>query len=326
MLAFAPVTAMAAGRLDPTKRCTITLTYSSGGNAFKEYDIKLYHVANATEDGEYNTVGSFSGYSIRLKSTASRTEWRKMTSTVASYVTADKIAPDYSIATDENGKAVFTDLIPGMYFIPAFKTEIGGRTYTFDAFLVAVPGLDADGEWTYGVNAAPKANNEDGKTPDKKPDPGKTVEPDTDPEPVNPDEPIQADTVTYKAVKTWKDSGNSERPDSVAIAVYKDGEEWTVQDICAENGWVYTWTVGNDGSVWTVAERNVPNGYEVEIDQNGNTFTITNSAVKTEASGNAEPPQTGDSSKTYLYFAAMLASGIMLIILGLLKRRRNNEA
>ena len=75
---------------------------------------------------------------------------------------------------------------------------------------------------------------------------------------------------------------------------------------------------GEDPGVWSVAERDVPDGYKVVVRQNGAVFSIVNSC------GNKPvvPPETGDTFAPLPWIVAMCLSGIMLLILGCYGRRR----
>ena len=157
--------------------------------------------------------------------------------------------------------------------------------------VAAVPGVDDAGQWVYSISAKPKMSVH---TPAK-------------------------GEVTYKAVKAWKDSGQG-RPGSVSIEIRKDGQLQQTVALSAENNWMYTWKSVDDGSVWTVNETNVPEGYTVGIQRSGDTFSITNTKPATPAGNH---PQTGDTTNTTLYVVLMAASGLALLVLGIVLRKKS---
>lgn len=216
--------------------CTLDVTYSSEGMVFAGQDIKLWHIADITEDAQYALAGSFRSYPIQVTGTSSQSEWDEMTITLNSYILADGITADQTAKTDARGKVVFDNLTAGIYLVSSVRTEQAGKYYVFESFLAAVPGVDSEGQWVYSVSARPKMSVH---TPAK-------------------------GEVTYKAVKAWRDGGQ-DRPVSVSVEVRRDGQLQQSVTLSAENNWMYTWKAVDDGSVWTVNEVNVPVGY-VEID------------------------------------------------------------
>lgn len=291
---YAASTTGAKEKVELRGDCTLDVTYSSDGAAFSEQNIKLWHVADITEDAQYTLAGSFKDYSVAVTGTSSQTEWNEMTVTLNSYILADGIAPDYTAETDENGKVSFKNLDAGMYIVGSVRTEKDGKNYVFESFMVAVPGVDENGEWLYNVTAKPKISE---NTPSK-------------------------GEVTYKAVKTWKDNAKG-RPDSVKVEICKDGALQRDVTLNSENNWTYLWKTVDDGSVWTVTEKNVPSGYKVGIQKNGDTFNITNS--KRMPGQGESVPKTGDTSNVTLYFLLMALSGVTLVILGIVQRKKRRE-
>lgn len=126
--------------------------------------------------------------------------------------------------------------------------------------------------------------------------------------------------VTYKAVKAWRDGGRG-RPVSVSVEVRRDGQLQQPVTLSAENNWMYTWKAVDDGSVWTVNEVNVPAGYTVGIQRSGDTFSITNTKPETPAGNN---PKTGDTTNMTLYVLLMAASGLALLVVGIVLRKKSH--
>lgn len=289
--AHAASTTEAGEKVQLRSDCALDVTYSSEGMAFAGQDIKLWHIADITEDAQYTLAGRFQAYPIQVTGTASQSEWDEMTITLNAYILADGIAPDRTARTDANGKVAFDNLTAGLYLVSSVRTEQDGKYYVFESFLAAVPGVDDAGQWVYSISAKPKMSVH---TPAK-------------------------GEVTYKAVKAWKDGGQG-RPGSVSIEIRKDGQLQQTVALSAENNWMYTWKSVDDGSVWTVNETNVPEGYTVGIQRSGDTFSITNTKPATPAGNH---PQTGDTTNTTLYVVLMAASGLALLVLGIVLRKKS---
>ena len=274
--------------------CTLKITYSSGNKTFTGQNIKLWHIADITDDAQYTLTGSFKDYPVTVTGTTSQAEWNEMTVTLNSYILADGIKADYESKTDSTGLAVFSDLTAGMYLVGSVRTEQDGKYYVFESFMVAVPGVGENGSWLYNVTAKPKMSE---NVPSK-------------------------GEVPYKVVKTWKDTGNAgKRPDSVIVEIYKDEVLQESVTLNSENNWMYSWKTVDDGSVWTVTEKNVPTEYRVGIQKNGDTFNVTNVHTSNET-----PPKTGDNSNITLYLVLMAVSGATLIVLGVAQHRRRRHA
>ena len=265
--AHAASTTEAGEKVQLRSGCALDVTYSSEGMAFAGQDIKLWHIADITEDAQYTLAGRFQAYPIQVTGTSSQSEWDEMTITLNAYILADGIAPDRTARTDANGKVAFDNLTAGLYLVSSVRTEQDGKYYVFESFLAAVPGVDDAGQW----------------------------------------------------VKAWKDSGQG-RPGSVSIEIRKDGQLQQTVALSAENNWMYTWKSVDDGSVWTVNETNVPEGYTVGIQRSGDTFSITNTKPATPAGNH---PQTGDTTNTTLYVVLMAASGLALLVLGIVLRKKS---
>lgn len=267
LLLSGAVTAHAASTTEASEKvqlrsdCTLDVTYSSEGMVFAGQDIKLWHIADITEDAQYALAGSFRSYPIQVTGTSSQSEWDEMTITLNSYILADGIAADQTAKTDARGKVVFDNLTAGIYLVSSVRTEQDGKYYVFESFLAAVPGVDSEGQWVYSVSARPKMSVH---TPAK-------------------------GEVTYKAVKAWRDGGQ-DRPVSVSVEVRRDGQLQQSVTLSAENNWMYTWKAVDDGSVWTVNEVNVPEGYTVGIQRSGETKRTRWRATKRAAEQNSRKP------------------------------------
>lgn len=200
---------------------------------------------------------------------------------------ADNIAPTKTAVTDSNGKAVFYDISCGMYLVANVDAVNSNTVYHFAEYMLSVPTIDNNGILSYNVKAKPKSV----KT-----------------EPLN-------QQIEYKAVKIWKDPGNSnKRPNSVEIAVYKNGIFQESRILSSENNWSYYWRAVDDGSKWTVIERNVPDGYNVSIEKNANSFLLVNKYSEISVI----PPKTGDNPNQEIYLIIFMVIGIILLVSGII--------
>ena len=281
--------AYAANPIDPTHDSSLTLHYQHNDHNFEGLSIKTFRVAEVFADGTYALCGDFKDYPVSIYSVTSQAEWKNITSTLVSYIVADRLVPTATQTTDKNGAVCFENLLPGMYLTLSVKAEEKSKITTFYDFLTVIP-QQQDGEaHNYHVTSYPKCE-------------------------------VQAVTpkeTEYKVVKQWKDSGQSKsRPESIEIEILKDGNLAHTQVLSAKNDWCFRWTAEADGGVWTAVERNVPKGYTVTVTQNGTTFLITNAKENTSV-----PPYTGDSSVIWPYIVAMAVSGLVLVLLAIYRKR-----
>lgn len=283
--------AYAINPIDVYKPCSLTVEYGYSGEFFEGEEISTYRIADVYEDGTYSLTKEFSGYYVNIYGITSQAEWKKIASTLASYIAADSIEPTYKTTTDKNGCAIFENIEAGMYLTLETKVTSGETIITFENFLTAVPSPKDESDHLYDVFARPKYS---AYTPTKK-------------------------ELDYKIVKQWKDEGNIDnRPENVEIDILKDGVVQSSVVLNTDNNWSYSWKCEDDGSTWQAVERNISEDYFVSVDYNGTTIIVTNFCF--EAPEN--PPQTGDITTTEPYIAAMSISGILLMIIALLLKRR----
>ncbi|MBQ9690884.1 MAG: Cna B-type domain-containing protein, partial [Eggerthellaceae bacterium] len=128
--------------------------------------------------------------------------------------------------------------------------------------------------------------------------------------------------VTYTVQKVWKDGAPKDgvRPKSVDIAILKDGNEYEVVQLSDENSWKYEWTAPVSEGPFTVAERNIAEGYTVEITRDTTTFVVINSrdVPKTPTPDNPQKTNTPFAKtadgKSFVVGIALGASAVALLV------------
>ena len=274
---------------NPEQSSSLTLQYVHDGQGQEGLGITSYRIAELLPDGTYALTGAFTEYPVNITGVTSQAEWREIASTLAAYAAADGIRPTCTGITDEMGTIVFEDILPGMYLTLSVKSD----TVRFETFLTAVPRPMDNGEYLYDVTAVPKY------------------------EPI-PTEP-EPGRIEYKVVKLWKDTGYTEnRPESITVDILKDGVFIESQELSESCSWSYRWTVPDDGAVWQVVEREVPEGYTVTVSDNGNTFLLTNITIYSEQTS----PQTGTGPVVWQYSLSMCVAGGVLLLLAVQRKER----
>ena len=297
--ALAATTAEAKAPIDTQTDCTLTVTYRYEDVAFSGQTVKLYQVAQVSEDFQYTLAEPFSAAGLELNGVKTSGEWNVIRSTLESHILVNQPTPAATAVTDEAGKIVFEALQPGLYFLTAVEVVQEERHCVFDSALVALPGLGEDGYWQYAVSVSAK--------PEILP-------------------PIDGDGETeFKVLKLWKgDEGRTDRPKSIEVEIFRNGESYEIVVLSEENNWCYSWTA-EDSATWNVAERNIPSGYTVTVEARETTFILTNTRVPDDPNAPPTPPQTGDTSHVLLYTVLLFVSGGMLILLGILGKGKRHE-
>jgi hypothetical protein len=275
----------------PENECSLTVSYCYGETAFSGIQVKLYRIAEVSADFKYTLTQSFGDSGLILDGIRTAGEWNVVRSTLEAHILAYNIAPEFTSVTNEDGQACFKNLRTGMYLAIVNQVEQDDLHYRFDSALIALPGLGQDGRWQYQVSANAK---------------GEVLPP------VDPDEKVE-----LKVLKLWRgDEGRTDRPKSIEVEIFCDGISYKTVILSEENHWAYSWSAKDDGLSWAVVERNVPKGYTMTVEERQSTFVLTNTLTPTDPDDPGQPPQTGDTSNIMLYVLLMIASGSMLIILG----------
>ena len=286
-----PLSVRAEEALDVTRECSLTLEYSSEGNGFENMEIRIYRIAEIHANGDYALVDPFSALPVKIHGIRSQTEWREAADTLAAYITAEQIPATAAGITDHAGNVLFEGLQTGVYLVMDANGRIDRTTYAFENFCVFLPTPQQEGGLNYNVYAKPKHTTH-----------------------TDPDDPRE---LHYQVVKLWKDGKGEKRPATVTVDILKDSVLQETVTLSADNDWTYGWTAPDDGAVWTVVEREVPADYTVVITAKETVFTITNTTQPDPPDG----PQTGDSFTLIPWLIVMNVSGILLVLLGIYRKR-----
>lgn len=283
----------------PENECSLTVSYCCGDTAFSGVQVKLYRIAEVSADFRYTLTQDFKSSGLSLNGIRSSGEWNVVSSTLEAYIIAYNIAPQFTSITNEEGQVSFGSLNTGMYLATVDQTEQDGVLCRFDSALIALPGLMADGRWQYEVSANAK---------------GEVLPP------VDSDEEVE-----LKVLKLWRgDEGRNDRPKSVEVEIFCDGNSYKTVILSEENHWSYSWSAMDDGSRWAVVERNVPNGYTMTVEERESAFVLTNTRIPTNPDDPGNAPQTGDTSNILLYVILMVSSGCVLIVLGVTGKKSHS--
>ena len=288
--ALCPISASAES-IDKTAEASLSLSYEKEGQTFSELNISIYRVAEVYQYDMYKLTGAFESYPVNIYGIKSQEQWQNVADTLDSYIIRDKLSPDREGVTDEAGQILFEGLETGLYLVCEVTAENDSGRYVFNKFMVYLPTPAGNGSYNYNVTAKPKCINYVPKT-------------------------------EYRVTKLWQDAENrSERPENITVDIFRDGEIYETQTLSEANNWSYAWHVSeDDGGRWTVAERDVPDSYNVTVIENGASFSIIN--THNSSTDTPDSPETGDTANPMLWILLMCLSGTAMIILSFSRGQR----
>ena len=247
--------------LNVTEDLKFTITYKHGSEPISDVHFDIFYIAEPDGKSGFTMTDDFKNYPINQDFSDS-SKWKAAAETLAGYSERDDLTPYDSGETNDFGTLTFPNkkdaLKAGIYLVVCNSFVKDGYAYTTEPFLVRLPGKDASGSGSVNhVNAEPKYSRED--------------------IPPSPSD----ETVDRKVIKIWRDDEKALRPKSVEIELLKDGVIYNTVTLNSENNWRHEWKklpkFNADGTkiVWRVTEKKVSD-YTVETEQDGITFTVTN--------------------------------------------------
>lgn len=249
-----PAGAGAYTTVDTGAKTSLSLQYGRSASPLTGVETHLYRVANMSSTVRFSLSGDFAAYPVDVTKLSDASDWQRAAETLAAYAVADKRSPLASTASDAKGEVSFRSLSTGLYLVTADSRSLNGRTYRFEPFLVTLPQLESKTDtWEYDASVQPKYSS----TPNGGPSPS---------------------TLQYEVLKRWADSGNEKRrPREITVELYRNAALQKTVTLSEQNSWSYRWTWTDDGSEWTVVERNIADAYTVTVSKQSTAFTVTNS-------------------------------------------------
>ncbi len=293
----------ATGVIDTNRDVTLTVDYRYGDTALPEAKFDVYKLANISPYSEFTLTSDFSDYPISVDG-LDASGWNTLATTLKGYVQADKLAPTASGTTDADGRLDFT-VKPGLYLVVGGGIIQDEYSYTCAPFVVCLPGTDTENNvWNYDVTVRPKAQRDRSY------------------------DPLDSSVITRKVLKVWEDHGyTDEIPNEIKITLYCDGQEKETVILNKANNWRYTWDNLERGHDWSVVEEAVE-GYTVTITEEGQTFVVTNTNIKSAVDPVPVNPDKPLPQTSVLWWPVpiLLMGGIILLGIGLRGRGKKDDA
>ena len=207
---------------------------------------EIYRVGERAEDGSFRLTGSFADYPVDLNDVGE--DSGEEANALYGFAKKDALKADAVITTGDYGVATAEGLEKGIYLVAGLPHEFGGFIYNTEPQLLVLPRVDAiTGETDYEPILRVKFSKEN------------------------------KETVTRKVMKVWKNDSSQDRPKSITVHLLKDGQVYDTVTLTAANSWRHIWRDLDAAALWQIVEE-VPRPYKVRVEQEGNTFLLTNCA------------------------------------------------
>lgn len=253
---------------------------------------EIYRVGAMSADGKLVLSDEFKSYPVDLNDHGEDTS--PQAAILYAYARKDGIKPIDTTVTNESGHAVTDSLKDGLYMIAGQPFEYDGYRYQTKPQLLLLPQNDLEtGEVLKEPILMVKFSSEKG---DNK-------------------------TTSRKVLKIWNDNNSKNRPTSLTVHLLKDGKIHHTVTLNEKNQWRYVWDNLDANAHWQILE-DVPKGYYAEMEQEGKTFHLTNTAQDTPDPKPTEPTKPGggkiDQTGMVLWPVLLLAGcGMLFVVVGI---------
>ena len=259
----------------------------------------VYQVAEMTTSGFKETAALSAYQAVDVSDPGKNTG--TLTETLKDIVVNAKVTPSVEgkvIHTTDKDAVIAEGLEPGLYLVKGKSLDEEKAEMT--DFLVSVPNYNFDkDQWDFDVKVD-----------------------------VTKFTTIKPEQAHYKLRKLWNKQADTKLPSEIKVQIYEDGEPFEEVTLNDNNKWTFTWNTTDTKAVFTVSEENLGDDYTVSkqtaVEDGVTTILLTNTE-KPKPTPTPTPtpksPDTRDNNHTILYLGILLASGIVMIGAGLLKRK-----
>ena len=240
VLSLMTVTAFAQD-FDPDRvgSVCVTMRDQSGSRPIADAEVSLYRVATVS----LNSKGKLSYvFTAAFENCGCALDDPTLSAKLDAFV-AEHAVSAVKLATDRYGKANFTNVSPGLYFVK--QTGASAGYARSPSFLVAVPQQNASG-YVYDVTAAPKTDV------------------------------VRLADITVR--KVWNTGAASQAANSVTVQLLRNGSVVETATLNEQNHWQITYPNMPQSDLYSIVEVNVPKGFTATYSQSGYVFTVTNTA------------------------------------------------
>ncbi len=273
----------------PDVLCTLKVQYDLADHGIDGIPFRLYRIAAINEEAAYTLLPPFDGYNIRITPDTTSSQWQDMADTLVNYIHADQVPPMQEIAS-VGGRVDFGAVPTGLYLVMSAHRPVGELYFNATSTLVSLPNRQGGGWWTYDLTVNPKIEIE------------------------------QVQVKDLRVRKVWLDDGWEDRPVSVTVELYCDGDLFDTVVLSGENQWTHVWEDLNGMFNWSVVEREVPAGYAVSIMGNAAEVVVTN--TRTDPPDDPDDPDLPQTGTDWMPVTTLAAVGMMLFAIGYMQLKK----
>ena len=289
VLLLLPMQVRAETAVETDRAVSLTVQMKSGEIALRDAPVQLYHISSMDSGGELTPLPQYSAFSQLLDIRGENAQsWQEAAVELEQYILFSDMLPTAEAATNRAGTALFRNIPQGLYLVLSVHHQQDSWVYSTAPFFLQLPGKDPETfAWQYAVTAQAKPE-------------------------------ASAQIIDLQAVKLWKDKFHEdERPETIQLTLYCDGDVWETVTISREDRWRYTWNDLPAAHSWHLEEKEIP-GYRSRVKKEGNTFRVTNTILQDTSASRL--PQTGQ-----LWWPVPLLAVGGLLLLTTTRKRRDHE-
>ena len=243
----------------------LTLTLVDDETPVPGVTFEIYRVGRYTAEGTAELTGRFADYPVTINQVSEDSSAEA--NALFAFAKKDALTPEGVATTGPDGAAVLKDLPEGVYLIGGLPCEFGDVVYLTEPQLLVLPHVDAG---TEEVDLNPVLQVKFSRETEL--------------------------TISRKVLKVWLDGSGNARPQSVVVHLLENGAVFDTVTLTAENQWRNVWENLDATSLWQIVEE-VPQPYTVQVELEGSTFLVKNTAPDTpptESTVPTEPTEPGD--------------------------------
>lgn len=236
------------------------------------FDVNLYKVGD-TDGSSVRLLDDYVG--IEVPERGSSKDMKDCAQAVYGRIRGSGKKADYTVKLNK-GVGSFKDVPYGVYLVSSDKWQDENKTYgVIPALVIFDQNVDSDFHMDLKMEIT-----------------------DRDPE----------ETASVTVVKKWV-LRNNEKAVPVTMELLRNGAVTDEIELNEKNNWTYTWAGLDKGSVWTVKEPNVPEGFVAELSENDGKFVITNTSIQYLK----VKPQTGLGSEDSFRIIVLSLAGLIVL-------------
>lgn len=293
LLLFFSQTVYGIDQIEEGAKVSLSTIYGTLEEPIVGAEVNLYKVADVYGFGEFVPTEAFASYPLQWNQLDTN-QWRQLAQTLAGYIAKEQISPVDTGITDQEGCAAFPNqaekLTTALYLVLSEPYTYENMVYTIQPTLICMPNRDSEEVWHYEEELYLKYE--------------------------------KTDEITELEVrKIWVGDETENHPNEIEVELYQGNELYESIVLNEENNWQYAWDSLKASYDWKIVENDVPDNYQVLVERDGASFLITN----TYTSDVPEEPTLPQTGILWWPVSLLAVGGIVLFLIGWIKRRRSGE-